>query len=147
MDKDHEWRKLRDWSQDTKMKTKLMTNVDSTDNIQIDRTEIENVTINIWDKQWKWKTGQGKSLNKNESKMKCFWRVQRNLFGQAPSHESKKKVLQPVHLTCSDIWIPNIVFHESISKVTWNKQWATEGRMPNVKLKDSLTSLGKEWQT
>ena len=38
-------KKLQDWSQDTKRKkTKFMTNIDTTDNIQINGTEIEKVT-------------------------------------------------------------------------------------------------------
>ena len=34
-----------------KAKTKFMTSIDTTDNIQIDGIEIEKANINIWDKQ------------------------------------------------------------------------------------------------
>ena len=59
-----------------------MTNIDTTDNIQINGTEIENG-----------KQHKTRSFNQNKSRMECFWKVQRNLPRQAPSYESKKKGL------------------------------------------------------
>ena len=38
------------------------------------------------------KQNKATSSNKNKSRMECFWKVQRNLSGQAPSDGSKRKV-------------------------------------------------------
>ena len=38
------WRKLKNWSKMHKGKTKFMTNIDTTDNIQINGTETEKMT-------------------------------------------------------------------------------------------------------
>ena len=62
-----------------KGKTKFMTNIDTTDNIQINETEIEKMT-------------NCKYLGQTIA-MECSWKVQRYLIGQAPSYESKKKGL------------------------------------------------------
>ena len=70
--------------------------------------------------------------------MVSFWKVQRNLSGQAPSHKSKKKGLQPVYLTSKDIWMPNMVSYKSISKETWNNPTSHGRKMPNVKLKNRI---------
>ena len=72
-----------------------MTNLYTTDNIQIDGTEIEKVT------NYKY-LGQtiameNRTRQEVSKRMKAgwiaFWKVYKNLFGQAPSHESKKKGL------------------------------------------------------
>ena len=78
-----------------KGKTKFMTNIDTTDNIETNGTEIQKVTnykhlgqtIAMENKN------KTRSFNQNKSKMECLWKVQRNLPGQTPSYESKKKGL------------------------------------------------------
>ena len=64
-----------------KGKTKFMTNTDTTDNIQIDGTEIEKVTNYKYLGQTIAMENRTKQeiLIRNESRMECFWKVQRNL--------------------------------------------------------------------
>ena len=71
-----------------------MTNIDTTDNIQINETEMEKVT-NYKSRANKsnGKQNKSRSFDQNNSRMECFGKVQRNLPGQVPSHESKKKGL------------------------------------------------------
>ena len=74
-----------------KGKTKFMTNIDTTDNIQINGTELETVT------NYK-HLGQTKAMENSTKqevsiRMESFWKVKRNLPRQAPSSESKKKGL------------------------------------------------------
>ena len=66
-----------------------MTNVDTTDNIQIDETKIEvtNYSLKIWTNNNNGKQNKTRCFNKNKSRMEHFWKVQRNLSGQAPSHQ------------------------------------------------------------
>ena len=76
-----------------KGKTKFMTNIDTTGSIQINGTEIEKVT----NYKYLGQTIAMENSTKQEvsirikSRMECFWKVQRNLPGQAPSYESKKE--------------------------------------------------------
>ena len=78
-----------------KVKTKFMTNIDTTDNIQINGTGVEKVTNYkyLGQKNSNGKQNKTRSFNQNKSRMGCFWKVQRNHPGQVPSHESKKKGL------------------------------------------------------
>ena len=78
-----------------KGKTKFMTNIDTTDNIQINRTDIEKVTNYKHLGQTLAMENRAKQevFSQNKSRVECFWKIQRNLSGQAPSHESKKKCL------------------------------------------------------
>ena len=78
-----------------KGKTKFMTNIDTTDNIQINGTEIEKVT------NYKY-LGQTIAIENSTKqdvsiKIKAGWsvflKIQRNLPRQAPSYEFKKKGL------------------------------------------------------
>ena len=76
-----------------KGKTKFMINIDTTDNIQINGTEIEKVT----DYKYLGQTiamensTKTRSFNQNKSRMECFWKAQRSLPRQAPSYKSKKE--------------------------------------------------------
>ena len=47
--------------------------------------------MNIGDKHSNGKQNKAGSFDQNKSRMEYFWKVQGNLFGQAPSHESEKK--------------------------------------------------------
>ena len=91
-----------------KGKTKSMTNIDTTDNIQMEGTEIEKVT------NYKYLRQTVAMENKTRQKVLIgikrgwsevclffclfgfFLKEQRNLFEKALSHESRKKGLQPV---------------------------------------------------
>ena len=69
-----------------------MTNVDTTHNIQINWTEIEKVTNNKYLGQPISMENKTKEVSTRIKARGSFWKVQRNLFGQAPSNERKKKV-------------------------------------------------------
>ena len=68
-------------------KTKFMTNIDTTDKIQIDGTEIEEATNYQYLAQTIAMKNKARILDENKSRVECFWKVQRNLSGQDPSHE------------------------------------------------------------
>ena len=76
-----------------KGKTKFMTNIDTTDNIQTNRTEIVKAT----NYKYLGQTIAMENRTKQEILIKIkagwgvFWKVQGNLSGQASSHESKKE--------------------------------------------------------
>ena len=95
-----------------------MTNIDTTDNIQIDGTGIEKATNYECLEQTI--AVDKRTMQEVSIRMKAGWsifgKIQRDLSGQAPSHESIKKSLQPVCLTSNDIRMPNMVPHKSIRK-------------------------------
>ena len=100
-------------------KTKVITNNGKTDNVQIDGTEIEKATNYEYLEQttaMENRTEQEVSIRIMQDGV-FFWKVQRNLSGQALSHESKKKNgLKSVCPTSSDLWMLNMVSYKSISK-------------------------------
>ena len=78
-----------------------MTNIDTTDSMQINGTEIEKGTNYKYLVQtivMENRTKPKKSFDKNKSMLEWFffvfvffWKVQKYRSGEAPSHESKKK--------------------------------------------------------
>ena len=58
-----------------KGKTKFMANIDTTDNMQINGTEIEKVTSYkyLGQKNSNGKQNNTRSFNQNKSRMECFW--------------------------------------------------------------------------
>ena len=76
-------------------KTNFMSNIDATDNIQINGTETEKVT----NYKYLGQTIAMENITKQEVSIRIkagwsgFWKVQRHLSGQVPSHESEKKGL------------------------------------------------------
>ena len=114
-----------------KGKTKFLTNVDTTDNIQIDWTEIEKLANDSNGKQ-----NRARSFEKNKSRMECFWKVQRNRSRQTPFHESEMKSLQPVWLTSNGIWILNIVLTKALVKKLATSQQAMERKILDNKIRN-----------
>ena len=107
-----------------KEKTQFMTNIDTTDNIQINGTDIENVT------NYK-HLGQTLAMENSTKqevsiRIKAGWSVlgkYRELFLDRHLPVSlKRNVFKQCVLpsTSNDIWLPNMVSHKSISKETWN---------------------------
>ena len=79
-------------------------------------------------------------MNKNKSRMECFWKVQRNLSGLAPSPKSNKIFMQSAVSAClasNDIWMSNVSY-KSIVKTLETYQRAMERKMLSVKLKDRI---------
>ena len=100
-----------------KGETKSMTNVDTTDNIQIEKvTNFKYLGANNSNGTMY----KARSFVKNKSRTRCFGKAQRNLSGQAPSHESETKGFQPVCLISYGISMSNIVSYKCDSKETWN---------------------------
>ena len=98
-----------------------MTNTDTTDNTQIDGAEVEvtdyetSGTNNSNGKQ-----NKARSFNKNERRMACFSKVQRNLSEKNLAMILKRKVFNQCVLpamTC----LPNMVSYKSVSKETENQ--------------------------
>ena len=102
-----------------KGKTKFMTNIDTTDNIQMKGTDIEKVTNNRH-------LGQIAMENRTKQevsiRIKAGWSVFRKyreiFLDRYLLMSLKKKVFNQCVFTSNDIWIPDMVSHKSISKET-----------------------------
>ena len=67
-----------------------MPHIDTTDNIQVNGTEIEVTNYRYLGQTIAMESRTKQiSFDQNKSGMERFWKVQRNLSGERPSHESK----------------------------------------------------------
>ena len=119
-----------------KGQTKSMTHIDTTDNIQINGTEMETVTIYTYLGQTMAMENNKRSFDQNKSRMECFGQVQRNLSGQAPSHEYKtsNQCALPAMTDGYQTW----TLTKAVVKKLETSQGAMERKMLNVKLKDRI---------
>ena len=102
-----------------KGKTKFMTNIDTTDNIQINGTEIEKAT----NYKYLGQTIAMENRRKQEAsiRIKAGWSVfgrNREIFLDRHLPLSQKRKVFKQCLTSNDIWMPNMVSHKSICKET-----------------------------
>ena len=117
-----------------------MTNIDTTDNIQINGTEIEKVTNYKYLGQtiaMKNRT-KTRSFNQNKSRMECFLKVQRNVPRQSPSYEFKKKGFNQCVLPAITYGCQTWSLTKALVKKLETSQPAMERRMLNVKLEDRI---------
>ena len=105
-----------------KGKTKFMTNIDTTDNIQINGTEIEKVT----NYKYLGQTIAMENRTKQEVsiRIKAGWSVfgkYREIFLDRHLPISLKRKVFNQCVLPAITWMPNMVSHKSISKETRNK--------------------------